>query len=148
MWWKMALRCQTRLSEVALRYASIYTRDRSERGPIKMQLWFSKLVFGSPEQFMRKQQLLLNHICRFNDSPRHTACMPREQQKRVRCGTKAEDWEFSQMCLHPTDVLPPQWMFVHTSPVKIAVQLMLWIGTGWVLWVGGKKESDRKSRTR
>lgn len=36
IWWKMALGCQTRLSEVALHYASIYPRNHSvSRDPSK-----------------------------------------------------------------------------------------------------------------
>lgn len=109
-----------------------------------MQLWFSKLVPGSPEQFMRKEQLLLNHISQFNDSPRHATCMLSEQQNQVKHGRLKTGNFLPVMCLYPTDVLPPQWMFVHTSLVKSAVQLMQWVWTGWTLWV--KRASNRKKQ--
>lgn len=92
----MALRCQTRLSEVALCYASAYPRDCSmSRHPSKCSFDSQNCSWAAQNKFMRKKQLLLNHICQFNNSPRHTACMLREQQNQVKPGTKAQDWEFS-----------------------------------------------------
>lgn len=114
-----------------------------------MQFWFSKLVFGSPEQFMRKKHLLLNHICQCNDSPRHAACVLMQQQKQVKCGTKGQDWDFSTSYVFVSYQYPASTMNVcahFLSENCCSAVLMLWIWTGWTLWA--KAASNRKSRER
>lgn len=151
MWWKMALRCQTRLGAVALHYASIYPGDCSvSRHPSKCSFDSQNWSLAAQNSLWGRSSCCWTMFASLMIAPGMLPVCKRSSKTKLNMEPRLKTGNFpAVMCLYPTDVLPPQWMFVHASLVKIAVQLMLWIWTDghceWKQQATGKAGQDKGS---
>lgn len=125
--WKMTWRCKIRFRKVTLNYAMIHPGEHRMSG----DPW--KCSFGSADLSLAacKNSEWTSSCCWT------TLASSMNVEPRLKIGSLP-----TVLCSYNTDVPSLYWMFGLTSLVKVTVQLMRRIWTGWIFWM--KIASKRK----